>query len=769
MNEPLLPPQLNHVKTAAVSPDSDEGEISLLQMVDLVFDARWLIGMVAVVITGLGALYAIMAQPVYEANIMIQVEDSPNSAGSLLGQVNSLFDVKTAATAEIEILRSRMVVSRAVDNLRLYIDATPKRVPLVGAWMAGRASELSAPGLWGYGGFTWGTEKILVAAFNVPEVWQGQPFALEAGVDGRYRLLSPDNHVLEGTVGQLSEWDTPEGQVQLLVSELSGKPGAMFDLVRRSRLTLIERLQSDLKIAEKGRQSGVIGATLEGTRPRETADILNEIGREYVRQNVDRKAEEAANTLRFLEGQLPQIKRELEGAERTYSDFRNSKGTVDLGEEGRALLQQATAAETRLLEMRQKREELLSRFTQAHPTVQVLDKQMAEARAQAKQIANQIRKLPSIEQDTIRITRDVKVNNELYAGLLNSAQQLRLIKAGKVGNVRLVDAAVVPESPVKPRRSLILGLALLAGLFLGLLLAFLRKSMQGGIDDSSEIENKLGLTVYATIPHSTKQEELFERVRSKDGALGVLASVSRSDSAIESLRSLRTALQFAMLEAPNNIILITGATPSLGKSFVSVNFAHVLAATGKRTLLIDADLRKGYLHQYFGQERRKGLSEVVAGTVPFTDAVMPQLQPNLDFMCTGALPPNPAELLMSEHLLHLLQHLSARYDHIVIDSPPVLAVSDTAVLGRQVGAVFLVAREGVSTLGELEETQKRLVQSGVQVKGVIFNDIKPRPGRYGYGYRYRYKYGRYSYRYARYDYAPSAGESQDTEPRKPTP
>lgn len=760
MNDSLKPTTLSSPKVATLAQDSDDDDISLLQMMDLVIDARWLIAMVAAVVTGLGVMYAIMAEPVYEANIMIQVEDSPNSAGSLLGQVNSLFDVKTAATAEIEILRSRMVVSRAVDNLRLYIQASPRRVPLVGTWMANRSTELSEPGLWGVGGYTWGNERIQVEVFNVPEAWQGQGFELVAGPSGRYRLITPNNQSLDAQVGQLLEWDAPQGKLQLLVSELSGKPGASFDLVRRSRLNLIEGLQSSLKIAEKGRQSGVIGATLEGTNPKATTDILNELGREYVRQNIDRKAEEAANTLRFLEGQLPQIKRELEGAERTYSDFRNSKGTVDLGEEGRALLQQATAAETRLLEMRQKREELLSRFTPAHPTVQVLEKQMAEARAQARQIATQIRKLPSLEQDTIRITRDVKVNNELYAGLLNSAQQLRLIKAGKVGNVRLVDAAVVPESPVKPRRTLIVGLAVLAGVLLGVLLAWLRKSLQGSIDAPSDIENKLGMTVYATIPHSQKQEQLFERVRNRSKEVAVLASLSKSDAAIESLRSLRTALQFAMLEAPNNIILITGATPNLGKTFVSVNFANVLAATGKRTLLIDADLRKGYLHQYFGMERQLGLSELVAGSVPFDQAVVREMLPNLDFMCTGALPPNPAELLMSDHLADLLRHLSARYDHIVIDSPPVLAVSDTAVLGRQVGAVFLVAREGMSTLGELEESQKRLAQSGVQVKGVLFNDLRQRPGRYGYGYRYRY--GRYSYRYARYDYAPSPTAKLDS-------
>ena len=760
MNDSLKPTTLSSPKVATLAQDSDDDDISLLQMMDLVIDARWLIAMVAAVVTGLGVMYAIMAEPVYEANIMIQVEDSPNSAGSLLGQVNSLFDVKTAATAEIEILRSRMVVSRAVDNLRLYIQASPRRVPLVGTWMANRSTELSEPGRGGGGGYTWGNERIQVEVFNVPEAWQGQGFELVAGPSGRYRLITPNNQSLDAQVGQLLEWDAPQGKLQLLVSELSGKPGASFDLVRRSRLNLIEGLQSSLKIAEKGRQSGVIGATLEGTNPKATTDILNELGREYVRQNIDRKAEEAANTLRFLEGQLPQIKRELEGAERTYSDFRNSKGTVDLGEEGRALLQQATAAETRLLEMRQKREELLSRFTPAHPTVQVLEKQMAEARAQARQIATQIRKLPSLEQDTIRITRDVKVNNELYAGLLNSAQQLRLIKAGKVGNVRLVDAAVVPESPVKPRRTLIVGLAVLAGVLLGVLLAWLRKSLQGSIDAPSDIENKLGMTVYATIPHSQKQEQLFERVRNRSKEVAVLASLSKSDAAIESLRSLRTALQFAMLEAPNNIILITGATPNLGKTFVSVNFANVLAATGKRTLLIDADLRKGYLHQYFGMERQLGLSELVAGSVPFDQAVVREMLPNLDFMCTGALPPNPAELLMSDHLADLLRHLSARYDHIVIDSPPVLAVSDTAVLGRQVGAVFLVAREGMSTLGELEESQKRLAQSGVQVKGVLFNDLRQRPGRYGYGYRYRY--GRYSYRYARYDYAPSPTAKLDS-------
>lgn len=739
MNQPV--PQF------AQTLEQEDDAIDLASYLDLLVDNRWLIAAIALAVTLIGGAYALMATPIYQTNILIQVEDSASSSKNILGDLSSMFDMKAAATGEMEILRSRFVVTRAVNNTKLYINVEPKYFPLAGRWLASRNQLLSEPGLLGKGGYVWGAEKADVGLFNVPESLEGLPFVLTAEGEDGFRLTQ-ENAGIEfvGRVGQLIKKQTAEGEVTLRVDHLVAKAGAQFKLTRAAVLATVEDLQKDLAIAEKGKQSGIISVALEGPDPVETANTLNEIGREYIRQNVDRKSEEAEKSLAFLDQQLPQLKAGLERAEAKYNALRNSRGTVDLTEEAKAILQQSVLAQTRLVELKQKRDELSTRFQDANPLVVAVDQQIRTLNNELGSINGKIKTMPAIEQDVFRLTRDVKVNTDLYTSLLNSAQQLRLIKASKVGNARLLDTAEKPVKPVRPKRAIIVALAALIGLFLGVVAAFVRRSMFGGIEDPHEIEQMLGMTVSAAVPHSTQQAQLFTQIRGKTKKTSVLAHDAPDDSAIESLRSFRTSLQFSMLGAKNNIVMITGPTPGLGKSFVSVNLAAVLATTGKKVLLIDGDLRKGYLNRYFGLERNKGLSEVISEQVTLSQAIHTNVVENVDFLPTGELPPRPAELLAHDNFRLCLETLSAQYDMIVIDTAPVLAVSDSLAVAPHVGAIFNVMRSGVSTMGEIDEAVKRFKQSGNTVAGVIFNDMKPRAGRYGYGSKYgKYKYAQYKY------------------------
>jgi len=710
-----------------LAPQDDEDSINLLELLDVVLDQRWLIAGVTTLVLALGGAYAFMATPIFEANSLIQVEDSKGgSVNSLLGDMGSMFDIKSPATAEIEILRSRLVVGQAVSNLQLDLNVSPKYVPVVGKWLARRATEPSTPGFLGLGGYVSGTEALQV-------------------------LHSSDGEALgQGQFGQPMTFKSNGASGELLLAGAVGLPGAEFYIARSSQLAETEQLQRALNITEQGKQSGVISVSLEGKDPALTARTLNEIGTLYVRQNVERKAAEAEKSISFLNTQLPQLRQELESSEGKFNQFRNQNGTFDLTTEAKALLDQAVTLRVKLVELQQKRKELESRFTAQHPSVQVLDGQIKDITAQIGSMEGKAKTFPNVEQDLLRLTRDVKVNNELYTGLLNSFQQLRLVKEGKVGNVRIVDVAAVPERPVKPQRKQLVAIAAVLGLLAGLGLAFLRNSLRPGIKNADDIEQHLGLPVFATVPHSKEQAALTSNMATQKPGVHLLASTHPEDPGIESLRSLRTALQFAMLDAPNNLVLIIGATPAIGKSFTSANFAAVLGAGGKRVLLVDADMRKGHIHKFFGLSRGHGLSELIAGSQPLAQVLHKSVSAQVDLITTGTLPPNPAELLMSPTTMQLLQTLASQYDIVLIDTPPVLAVSDTQVLAPQVGTVFLVARAEVSTLGELQESAKRLKQSGVAVRGVIFNDVNTAKRRYGYGTGYGYKYSRY--RYTQYQY-----------------
>lgn len=760
MNTPSYP-----LAALAPAPQDDDG-FNVREYVDILLDNKWLIGAITSLAIAAGVAYALSAKPVYQANILIQVEDSAGSAQSFLGEASSLFDVKTPATGEIEIIRSRMIISQAVENTRLFIDAQPRYVPLVGNWLARRATGLSDPGFLGMGGYVSGTESIDVPQFDVGPHLESTDFILTVEDSGAYTLHHDRiGEPLQGRVGQLLERTSPEEPIRLMVAALHAKPGAQFILARSSRLGAIESLQERLQLSERGRQSGVIAATLQDNDPARLATILNEIGRQYVRQNIERKAAEAQKTLSFLDVQLPQYKRQLEQSEDVYNRYRNQKGTVAFDEEAKLILGQTVDLQTKLLDAQQRRRELEPRFTNKHPAIQTLDAQIAAWTRELNGINGRIRTMPETQQDALRMERDVKVNSELYQSLVNNALQLRLVKEGKIGNVRLLDEAQLAEVPVKPQKGLVVALAAVLGLFAGVGLALLRNAFFRGIRSPQEIEISTGLNVYATIPLSTAQASLIKRTTPSPVGAGaaptqLLIAAAPHDPAAESLRSLRTALQFAMLESVNNRVIFTGATPGVGKSFLSSNFAGIMANAGKRVLLVDADLRKGTVHEYVGLNRARGMSELIAGQVTVDQATHRQVLPNLDVITTGVLPPNPAELLMSESCTRLLALFSDAYDLVIIDTPPVLVAADTAGLAAHAGTILFVARADRTQMGEVLESAKRLSHGGGAITGVIFNAMDMSRRHYG---AYNYRYG--GYRYQQYSYGNGAPTSTNPKSR----
>jgi tyrosine-protein kinase Etk/Wzc len=719
-----------------------EDEVEISSYLDTLYDNRWLILKITLIVALLGAAYAFMTKPVYEATMMINVEeDKPNTSKNILGDISSLFDVKAAATSEMELLKSRLVVSRAVDELGLYIKIRPKYFPVIGSWIARNSTQISNPGLLGMGGYVWGADSMNVHNFYVPAALQNKDFLVTAEPDNQYRVsLKNKNIDLHGTVGTPLHAEVSGNEpIDLLIDKISAKPGAQFYLQYIPKLVAIENVQSMMTIAEKGKQSGIISVTVATNSPQLSYDILTQIGNEYIHQNVTRKLEEAEKSLAFLDKQLPDLKQKLDDSESKYYQFRNSHGTIDLAEEAKLILQQEMAEKNKLLELQQKRQELLVGFTPHHPIVEGLDKQISEMNKAIATMDSHIKELPLLEQNLLRLNRDVKVNSDLYAALLNTAQQLRLVKAGKVSNVRLIDTPMMPDTPASPDRPKIIGISIAIGLFLGVAVAFFKKMLNAGIDDPRKIEQMFSArVVYATIPHSQVQERFQSNasLKLKSQPKPILARMAPGDIAIESLRSFRTALQFSMSHFKNNIVVITGPTRGLGKSFISANFSTIMAASGKRVLLIDADFRDGHLHDYFGVARKDGLSESITGAKSLSKTIHRGVFENLDFLSTGNLPPNPSEFLLHPNFDSLLKTVSSEYDFVMIDTPPILAASDTVIIGALVGAVFILARAGVTNESEINESIKRLNQSGISPKGILFNDLKVRAREYG-----RYSYG----------------------------
>jgi tyrosine-protein kinase Etk/Wzc len=683
--------------------------------------------MLAVVL--LGVAYAFLASPVYKADAMIQVSETnqnnnANGNGNAVQTVSQMFDTKSTTAAEIELLRSRFVVENAVRTLHLDISARPRYFPFVGGMISSIAGTRNGepPVSW-LSGFAWGNEQITVPKFDTPKDLYDKTFTLTAGENGNYVLSDPDGvTILNGKVGQEASGSSSFGPVTLLVDKLLGEAGSKFELSRASTLGTVDDLQHRLTVAETALQSGIIAVSLEGHDSKLTSQIVNNIATRFVQQDLDTRSAEAGKTLSFLEQQLPVLRAQLDDAEQKYNTFRNKQGTVDLSEESRLLLQQVVDNKSKLMDLQQQRAELSQRFTANHPSVAALDAQIAALQSAQGGLTKNVAVLPDTEQNAVRLLRDVRVNTQLYTSLLNSAQELRVAKAGQVGNVRVVDFAEAADDPVRPKRLIVILLSAAGGLVLGIIVAFIRKSLYGGVERPEEIEKALGVRVFAIVPRSNQQLRLQQKVGARSQGLHVLAATSPEDAAVEGIRGLRTSLQLQMADARNNVVMLTGSRPDAGKSFLSVNLATLVASTRKRVLLIDGDMRRGDVHSHFGVRHMPGLSDVLMGS-DIEAAVLHDVLPGVDLLTKGSLPSHPSELLMSDRMHEVLDYLKHKYDLVIIDTPPVLAVTDATVIGKHAGTSLLVVRHGRNQVEEIGETMKRLHHGGVNMKGVLLTDV----------------------------------------------
>ncbi|EOH4103307.1 polysaccharide biosynthesis tyrosine autokinase [Vibrio vulnificus] len=722
MNETMTTPQNRS------SVDNSSDEIDLGKLLGILLDAKWIILVTTFLFAVGGVAVALLSTPIYKADALLQIEEkSKGGIGSLVGgDMGELFSQESSATTEIEIIKSRMILGDTVDKFNLTTVAEPKYLPVIGKGLSRIAGKVN---------------QIEISRYTVPEYAQEMKHTLVV-LDAEkktYQLVRGDEQVvLQGVAGELAKKDGYE----LFVTELRSHNEQEFSLSQQSRLEAIEWLKKNLAISERGKQTGILMLSFEGENRNQISEILNHISQTYFLQNVERNSAEAEKSLTFLKGHLPDIKNSLTTAEDTLNRFRQDNESIDLGLEAKSTLDVMVAIEAQLNELTFKESEISQRFTKDHPAYRSLLEKRETLLKERERLNQQVQKLPKTQREVLRMTRDVEVNQQIYIQLLNKVQELSIIKAGTVGNVRILDEAQSYAKPVKPKKPLIVVLATMLGGMLSVALVLVKAAFHRGVENPDEIE-QIGLSVYASVPKSNLQLELANKLarKKRNTDLTLLAESNPADLSIEALRGLRTSLHFAMMEAKNNVLMISGPAPGIGKSFVSTNFAAVAAKTGQKVLLIDADMRKGYLQQCFGLNWENGLSDLLSGKVTRDVAVQSAKVENLDIITRGQVPPNPSELLMHPRFKELVDWASEHYDLVIIDTPPVLAVTDPSIVGAIAGTTLMVARFGQNTVKEIDVARSRFEQAGIEVKGVILNAIeKKASSSYGYGY-YNYSYG----------------------------
>ncbi|HCK1834841.1 TPA: polysaccharide biosynthesis tyrosine autokinase [Escherichia coli] len=705
----------------------DADEIDFGRLIGEFIDHRKLIISVTSLFTLIALIYAIFATPIYQADALIQVEQK--QANAILCNLSQMLpDSQPQSAPEIALIQSRMILGKTVDDLNLQARVKQKYFPILGRGFARLAGD--KPG------------NISVSRLYMPGNGEDEPKILLTVRDKNNFSVHSDDFTITGKVGELID----EKGISLKIDEIDAKPGTEFVIGYVSKLKAITDLQEGLNVTDQGKDTGILTLSLTGDDPVLIERIINSISDNYLAQNIARQAAQDAKSLEFLSKQLPQVRSDLDEAEGKLNQYRRQSDSVDLSLEAKAVLDQIVNVDNQLNELTFRESEISQLYTKEHPTYKALMEKRKTLQDEKAKLNKRVSAMPETQQEILRLSRDVESGRAVYMQLLNRQQELNIAKSSAIGNVRIIDNAVTQPKPVKPKKMFIVLIGIILGGITSSALVLVRVFLRRGIETPEQLE-ELGINVYASIPlaetftKSVVQKKGWSK-KSTDEIQGFLAVDNPADLAIEAIRGLRTSLHFAMMEARNNVLMISGASPNAGKTFVGSNLAAVISQTGKKVLFIDTDMRKGYTHRLFNESNSNGLSDILSGKVEINKGIKKIASADFDFISRGMAPPNPAELLMHKRFGELLNWASENYDIVILDTPPILAVTDAAVIGHYVGTTLLVARFELNTAKEIEVSVKRFEQAGVSVKGCILNGvIKKASSYYGYGYNhYGYSY-----------------------------
>ncbi|EOB2682542.1 polysaccharide biosynthesis tyrosine autokinase [Klebsiella pneumoniae] len=709
------------------SSSKDEDELDLGRLIGEIIDHRKLIVSITAFFTLLALVYVVFSTPIYQADALIQVEQKQGNA--ILNNLSQMLpDSQPQSAPEIALIQSRMILGKTVDDLNLQTIIKKSYFPIFGRGFARLLGENEG--------------SLSISRLYVHNVGNDSVKLKLTVRDGKHYEIDFNNKKINGYVGQLYEND----DFSIKVDKMDAKPGSEYNIYYESRLKAISDLQNTLSVADQGKDTGMLTISLTGEDPSIIERIVESISDNYLAQNIARQAAQDAKSLEFLNKQLPQVRSDLDIAEDKLNQYRRKNDSVDLSLEAKSVLDQIVNVDNQLNELTFRESEISQLYTKEHPTYKALMEKRKTLQEEKAKLNKKVSTMPETQQEILRLSRDVESGRAVYMQLLNRQQELSIAKSSAIGNVRIIDNAVTQPKPVKPKKVLIVLLGFVFGGVISICIVLLRVFLRRGIESPEQLE-ELGINVYASVPVA----EIISKTASKKGTFtkkqndfdkGLLALVNPTDLAIEAIRGLRTSLHFAMMESRNNILMISGASPNAGKTFISSNLAAVISQSGKKVLFIDTDMRKGYAHKLFNVQPENGLSDYLSKRIELEKVIKQTSIAGLEFISRGMIPPNPAELLMHQRMGEFLNWANEHYDMVILDTPPILAVTDAAVIGNYAGTTLLVARFELNTTKEMTIAFKRFDQSGINVKGCILNGIvKKASNYYGYGYHhYGYSY-----------------------------
>lgn len=702
----------------------------------------------------LGVTYSRYVQPTYQTDALIQIDEKSQGIAALGANISELVgESKSQAETERELIKSRMVLGPVVNNLHLDIKISDAEIGVLDRIAQ---STIPAP-ISTKEGVVLDTKhgEVRIANFIVPQAYENKDFNIVKNKSG-FELTIERNEELEIYTGNIASPNiikTPEGDINILVESLPAI-GHNINLKKLSAPSAIEELNRLLSVSERGKQTGIVQLTMTGEDQRQVSRILENVVQSYVNQNLARGSEQTTTTIEFMESQIPQLKQKLERSEEAFNKFREQYGTIDVSKEAEILLNESAQIERQLSELKLKHAELLTYYTAEHPLVVQINDQLAVLNARRQEIKETVARMPETQREFLQLSQDMEINREIYLTMLKNYEQLKIARAGEIGYVRVVDMPISTFEKIAPRKLVIWALSLIIGTLLGLLLVLAKSLLRNTVKDPERLEEKTGVPVIATIPRSKTAINL---TKNNKNSRRLLAMVDHDGLSYEGIKSLRTSLMFAMppvskvasvfskldneeAAKQGKIIVISGESPGIGKSFISSNLAETFSQLNKKVLIIDGDMRRGELHKIFTISQSNGLGDYLTeNDTTLANFIHPTSFEFIDFMPRGKHPNNPASLLSTDKFSNMLVQLVAIYDYIIIDTPPVLAVSDAIITAQYADKVLMVTRYNHSVEGQLAYAVKQMNKGNITVDGIVLNDmVQGITSKYSYHYSYAY-------------------------------
>ncbi len=690
-----------------------EGEADLIRLVGSLWENKVLIIILTVISVAIACLYLVKTPRIYQADLLLQV-DKKSSGISLLGGISNLLgDDIDSSGGESELIKSRMILTKIIDKFNLDMSLVPLD------------NQKALPH----------SQYHLKLKLQEPRVFN--ELTIHVSKNGQVRLFDQDSLLISTTVGHIAQKD---GLTFLLDSKNILEEGS-YQLKLGSKYQIIEQLRRQLSISEQGKNTGFFELRMTDKNPTQAVNMLNAVAKEYLLYNSNKNTIEISQTIDFINKKIPDIEEKLVAAEAAMTNFLSKRKVVDLDTTSSTQVRELAKldAEIQLLNLKEK--QLSKRFTTSHPAYVTLIQQRKLLAKNKQKLERSFTALPKAQQKIISLKRNIVTYQEIYTQLLSKLQELRVLKASTVSGVRIIDQATANPTPIHPRSSMVLLISLLLGFSLGVAVILIKNLFKNAIDEITDITINTNLPVFAIIPETAKQKVIGKKIKKTKGHMGmhsILANSQSDDPSIEAIRGIRTNLFFAVQEADNNLCMITSPAPEAGKSFISSNLAVLLASNEQKIALLNLDLRRGYLDRLF---------ELQGDKVSLIDYLQSQeLMPsqclhstsinNLDYVPIGHYPANPSELLLSKKFVELLAFLNENYDVVILDSPPVLPVTDASIIGKYAATSLMVVKAEKTTVGELTAACEKLENNHIKISGVILNGAKKRMNRYHYNYRY---------------------------------